>query len=183
MALKRAFIVGCGHPWRGDDAVGREVAMALWRQRSRWPALDSTTITWAHQLLPEMAFDISVSRMAVFVDASCGDLGAGSVRREVLPPPLAPRPGNVSVGVGCWEELTPRRLLALSLDFYGNAPPGVLVTVGVASLAPATSLSPAVREAVPRAVAAVLSALGPVACARAQRRPESTLGAGGPCRA
>ena len=58
------WIVGYGNPLRGDDGVGQEVATALLRQKNSGGGLASATIICAHQLLPEMALDISRSRFA-----------------------------------------------------------------------------------------------------------------------
>lgn len=154
--LKGPFIVGYGNPLRGDDGVGREVALALWHQRHRSPTLAGATIIWAHQLTPEMAFDVAGSRVAIFVDAAYDGRPPGSVASEMLPEPC---PGQRALPAGCWEDISPRGLVSMALEFYGRAPPGVLVTVGIGPQSPGTWLSPAVSAAVPVAAAAVLSAI------------------------
>jgi hydrogenase maturation protease len=154
--LEGAFIVGYGNSLRGDDGVGREVALALWRQRLRTPALAGATIIWAHQLTPEMAFDIAGSRVAVFVDAACDGRPPGAVTTERLP-----RPGHDhhAMAAGCWEDISPPGLVSMAREFYGREPPGVLVTVGIGPPSPGTWLSAVVSAAVPVAAAAVLSAI------------------------
>ena len=154
-----AFIVGYGNPLRGDDGVGQEVAEALRAQRDRAPSLAAATIVQAHQLAPEMALDISRSSFAVFVDGARDGAPLGSVAWQWLPAPLGPDRAHHRVAAGCWEDIAPGQLLALALDLYGVAPAGALITVTVASLETRVGLSPAVHSAVPRAAAAVRSAI------------------------
>lgn len=162
MSPSPVFIVGYGNSLRGDDAVGQEVAQALWELREHSADLASASITWAHQLTPEMAPELAASGFGIFVDAAAGNRPAGSVTVEVLGggcrgagAPAATAPAATAVATGCWQDLGPRQLLQLALDLYGNAPPAVLVSVGAGSMEPGVGLSPAVEAALPNAVAAV----------------------------
>ena len=59
MGAAKVFVVGYGNPLRGDDGVGQEVAQVLARQRHHLPALAGTDVMSTHQLVPEMALDLS----------------------------------------------------------------------------------------------------------------------------
>lgn len=154
MSPRPVFIVGYGNSLRGDDAVGQEVAQALWELREHSADLAAASITWAHQLTPEMAPELAASGFGIFVDAAAGNRPAGSVTVEVLGGGCRGA-GAPAVATGCWQDLGPRQLLRLALDLYGNAPPAVLVSVGAGSMEPGVGLSPAVEAALPNAVAAV----------------------------
>ena len=155
------LVVGYGNTLRGDDGVGQQVAEELWGQRQCAPELVGAVVTWAHQLTPEMALDLSRARFAVFVDAASDGRRAGSVTQELLTPgdPAAGAPGKPSVAVGCWQDLAPADLLVLAAELYGHAPPTVVLSVGVAVTDLGASLSPQVADAVPRAAAAARQAI------------------------
>jgi hydrogenase maturation protease len=146
------FIVGYGNPMRGDDGVGQEVARRLEVEAGRGHDLWSGTVVYAHQLTPEMAEDAHGAQLAVFIDAIANGRPPGSVSVSLVeaPPPRAGHPFS-----GCWQDLTPGRLLSLCRELYAEAPPGVVVNVTTASTAPGYGLSPPVEAAVPLAVAAV----------------------------
>lgn len=156
------WVVGYGNPLRGDDGVGQEVAKALWLQRDTVGALAGATITWALQLLPEMALDVSGSGVAVFIDAAHDGRAPGSVALQLLS--QSPEVGDAkwAIAGGCWEDFTPANLLALAHCLFGTAPLGVVVSVGVGRLDLGKALSPEVQAAVPRAAAAVRLAIASV---------------------
>ena len=155
------WIVGYGNSLRGDDGVGREVAAALLQQKNSVGGLASATITCAHQLLPEMALDISRSRFAVFIDAAHDGRPGGSVSLQLLGEPSEAELGQPAAA-SCWEDFTPANLLVLSRWLFGTAPGGAVVTVGVVALGLGTGLSPLVQAAIPRAAAAVRLAISVV---------------------
>ena len=170
--------MGYGNPLRGDDGVGQEVAQVLWRQKGRQPLLSGAAITWAHQLTPEMALDLSRAGFAVFVDAAC-DLGpAGSVTVRLVAPPVPDASHAHGIRASCWEDLGPEGLLALALELYGSVPPAALVTVGVSVTEFGDGLSPLVQAAVPRAAAAVRLAIAAGMGAHPARRPRAESGRG-----
>jgi hydrogenase maturation protease len=178
MAALEVLVVGYGNPLRGDDGVGQEVAQLLARQKGRSPVLAGAEVTWAHQLAPEMAPDLSRADFAVFVDAVCDrrPVGSVTVRRLMAP---GPGPGSAAgIPASCWEDLSPEGLLALTLDLYGNAPPAALVTVGVSVTGFGSALSPVVRAAVPRAAAAVRLAIAARTWARPAHRPRAESATG-----
>ena len=59
MGTPKTLVIGYGNPLRGDDAVGQEIAQALWAERDRLPELEGAVFAWAHQLTPEMAVGAS----------------------------------------------------------------------------------------------------------------------------
>ncbi len=163
------WIVGYGNPLRGDDGVGQEVATALLRQKNSVVGLASATISCAHQLLPEMALDISRSRFAVFIDAAHDGRPGGSVSLQLLTEP--PEPGRASRRQRAAGRTSPRpTCLRLSRCLFGTAPVGAVVTVGVVALGLGRGLSPQVRAAIPRAAAAVRLAITAV-----PERPNAVL--------
>ncbi len=178
MASPKVFVVGYGNPFRGDDGVGQEVAQVLWRQKGRLPLLAGAAVTWAHQLTPEMALDLSRAGFAVFVDAACDRGPAGSVTVCLLAPPVPDAGRSGGIPASCWEDLGPEGLLALARQLYGTAPPAALVTVGVSETEFGTGLSPVVRAAVPRAAAAARLAIAAGTGARPARRPRAESGRG-----
>lgn len=166
------WVVGYGNSMRGDDGVGQEVATALVQQKNRSGGLAGATIICAHQLLPEMALDISRSRFAVFIDAAHDGRPGGSVCLRLLED-LSEPATNRAATASCWEDFTPASLLGLSRCLFGAAPAGAVVTVGVVALGLGTGLSPQVQAAVPRAAATVRLAIATVA-----ERPNSVLQSG-----
>ena len=155
------WIVGYGNPLRGDDGVGQEVATALVQQKNSVAGLASATITCAHQLLPEMALDISRSRFAVFIDAAHDGRPGGSVSLQLLAEPDEPGPGP-ACGSELLGGLHPSQPACVVRCLFGTAPVGAVVTVGVVALGLGTGLSPLVRSAIPRAAAAVRLAISAV---------------------
>ena len=154
------LIIGCGNSLRGDDGVGMEVVRALWAQREGIPDLRHAGFMWSQQLLPELALDLSRSSLAVFVDAASDGGRPGSVAVQVLRPsgPGQAR-GPSALPSGCWQELGPTDLLALSAGLYGTAPLALLVTVSIASTDFGLRLSPLVEASVPVAATAVRLAI------------------------
>jgi len=176
MATGKVFVVGYGNPLRGDDGVGQEVAQVLARQKNHLPVLAGTDVTCAHQLVPEMALDVSRASFAVFVDAACDRRPAGTVTLRRLAPPAADAGRTGATSASCWEDFSPEALMALAQDLYGNAPPAALVTIGVEDTDLGSALSSVVRLAVPRAAAAVRLAISAGTCARPAHRPRSESG-------
>ena len=146
------FVVGYGNPMRGDDGVGQVVARRLEIEPGPDQAPLSGTVVYAHQLMPEMAEAAHYARLAVFIDAAADGRVPGSLSVSLVGATPA-RPGRPFSG--CWQDLTPGRLLGLCCELYGESPPGMVLSVSTASTAPGYGLSPQVEAAVPLAVAAV----------------------------
>jgi hydrogenase maturation protease len=157
-ALVGVLVIACGNPLRGDDAAGPEVGDAL------ATLLEGTgaTVIVTHQLLPELADDVSRAHRIVFVDAAAGR-PAGSVSVSPLAAPqLVSGERSRHTPGGDLEEgralvpfshgMGPADVLALARDLYSATPEALLVSVGAAGFEPGAALSPAVRRALPDAV-------------------------------
>ncbi|MCB9135490.1 MAG: hydrogenase maturation protease [Anaerolineales bacterium] len=115
-----SIIIGYGNPFRRDDGFGWRVIDAL------RATLDAETegemaLLQTHQLMPELAEDISRVACVVFVDASVeGEPGEIRTRR---------------VGVGerpaanYTHYVAPEELLGMAEILYGHQPEAWLVTV------------------------------------------------------
>ncbi|MCR6630640.1 MAG: hydrogenase maturation protease [Magnetospirillum sp.] len=146
-----ALVVGIGHPFRGDDAVGPQLADAV-------AALDLPGVTvLAHHgegtdlMARWQGFDA-----VVVVDATCSGASPGSIRRweveaETLPAGLFPKSSHQ---FGLAEAVEMARLL-------GRLPPRLTV-IGVegGEFAAGAPLSPQVATALPQVVALVREAVG-----------------------
>jgi len=137
-------VVGYGNTLRTDDGLGWYAADRL----AGDPRLPGATVLQRHQLMPELALDISAAALVVLVDASHA-LSAGTV--TVTP---VERAGDATT---TWSHhLSPPSLVALAQELYGRAAPVFLVSCGVESFEMGDRLSPAVEAALPRVVDAVV---------------------------
>lgn len=131
------LVVGYGNALRGDDGLGWHAAELL----AEDPRLAGTTVLQRHQLMPELAVDVSAASLVVLVDAD-ESLPAGRVAVTTVG-----REGHSSTS---WSHhFSPTDLVALAQDLYGNAPEVMLVSAGVASTDGGDQLSPAVAAALP----------------------------------
>jgi hydrogenase maturation protease len=137
------LVVGYGNPLRGDDGIGWHAARLL----ATDPRLDGARVLARHQLVPELAVDVSRAALVVLVDAAAdGDPGAVSVRR------VQPRRTDPAT----WSHhLDPESLAGLAKGLYGLVPPIVLVSVAAGSLAAGDRLSGALERALPEVVEVV----------------------------
>ena len=141
------LVVGYGNPLRGDDGIGWHAARLL----ATDPRLADARVLAQHQLVPELAVDVSRASLVVLVDAAAeGD--PGSVRvRKVEPRPPAP---------ATWSHhLDPQTLAGLAEALYGARPPMVLVSVSAGSFAEGDGLSSALERALPEVVKVVAGLL------------------------
>ena len=149
-------VVGLGSPDRGDDAVGPVVAGAVARL-----GLAGVTVV-AQEDPTDLVLAWDCHRSVVVVDALVSGGEPGSVLvTDIGAAPVSPRTwaglgagGTHAFGLGEAVELA--RVL-------GRLPAQVrLVLVEAGDVTPGAPLSDAVADAVPRAVDAVLAALGSV---------------------
>jgi hydrogenase maturation protease len=142
------LVIGYGNTLRSDDGVGWRAAVLL----AADPRLADVKVLAAHQLTPELAFDMSREALVILIDASIDDPpGAITVRSLADDDNVAGgAPGAGSHHVG------PGELLAVALELYGAAPAAFVVRVGVANIEVGESLSPEVAAALPGAVDAVV---------------------------
>jgi hydrogenase maturation protease len=134
------LVIGYGDSLRSDDGVGWHAAGRL----AADPRLIGARILARHQLVPELAEDISRATLVVLVDASAdGDPGSVSIRR-VRPSPA---------GLAIWSHhLDPETLAGVAVALYGAVPPMVLVSVAAGSFAEGDRLSAALERALPEVV-------------------------------
>ena len=136
-------VVGYGNALRTDDGLGWYAADRL----ASDPRLTGVTVLQRHQLMPELALDISAAALVVLVDASHA-LPAGTFTVTQVE-----RAGNAAT---TWSHhLSPPSLVALAHELYGQAPDVFLVTAGVESLEVGDRLSPVVAAVLPAVVDAV----------------------------
>ena len=142
------LVVGYGNPLRSDDGVGWRAAQLL----ATDPRLAGARVLARHQLVPELALDVSRAPLVVLVDAAAdGDPGSVSVR-WIRPCPVAP--------AALSHHLDPMALAGLAEDIYGVVPPVAVVSLAAGSLAEGDRLTAAVERALPQlveVVAAVVS--------------------------
>lgn len=136
------LVVGYGNALRSDDGLGWHAAEIL----SEDPRLAGALVLQRHQLMPELALDISGASLVVLVDASHA-LPAGTV--TVTPVGQAGQ-------VGTWSHhLSPPSLVALAHELYGRAPEVFLVSAGAECFEVGDRLSAVVDAALPQVVDAV----------------------------
>jgi hydrogenase maturation protease len=137
------LVVGYGNPLRSDDGVGWRAAELL----ATDPRLAGARVLARHQLVPELAVDVSRASLVVLVDAAAdGNPGSISVQR------VQPRQPTSTA----WSHhLDPDALGWLAQALYGAVPPLVLVSVAAGSLAEGDRLSGALDVALPQVVEAV----------------------------
>jgi hydrogenase maturation protease len=127
------LVIGCGNCLRGDDGVGVVVAQQL--SEAGWEAIA------CHQLTLELAEPISRAAFVAFVDA-CVDVPHGMVRTQMVEP--------LAASANLWtHQVDPALLLALARDWYGQAPPAVLVGVGGQAFELSESLSVDIQNTLP----------------------------------
>ncbi len=143
-----APVVGYGNSMRTDDGVGWHAAQRLGDD----PRLAGTVILQRHQLLPELAYDISVADLVVFIDATTSQ-----------------PPGHVAVekvqkveraGTNWSHHVSPPTLVSLSEQLYGKAAEAFVVSCGVQSVEMGDRLSPVVEAAITRVIDAVVELVG-----------------------
>ncbi|MCA9970129.1 MAG: hydrogenase maturation protease [Anaerolineales bacterium] len=133
------LIVGYGNPLREDDGIGWAAADAL--RNPPYAIRHTLTIETVHQLLPELAEQMSQADLVIFIDAAVAG-APGTIRHEVVAPLAAP-PGAFSHHVG------PAGLLEMAQVLYGRAPQTHLFTVTAARLGYGEALSPTAAAALP----------------------------------
>jgi hydrogenase maturation protease len=137
------LVVGYGNPLRGDDGIGWHAASRL----ATDARLAGAQVLTHHQLVPELAEEVSRASLVVLVDASTqGDPGSVSVRQI----------GSPSATPTTWSHhLDPETLAGLAKALYGAVPPMVLVSVAAGSLADGDRLSSTLEQVLPEVVEVV----------------------------
>ena len=134
------LVVGYGNSLRGDDGIGWHAARLL----ATDARLDGAQVLTSHQLVPELAEDISRASLVVLVDTSV-DGAPGSVAvRSIQPRQDSPLPWS--------HHLDPAALAGLAHALYDHVPPIVLISVAGAAFAHGDQLSPALQRVLPEVV-------------------------------
>jgi hydrogenase maturation protease len=141
-------VIGYGNSLRRDDGAGCRVADVV-RGWAR-PGVRSLSV---FQLTPELASDLSSSRLAIFVDARADSPSAGTRVEGVHPLDE----GSFSLVHG----ITPRSLVGLSLAVYGRCPPCWMVSVPAEDFSLGEGLSEVAREGVRDALTAIEGLIDP----------------------
>jgi len=140
-------VVGYGNTLRTDDGLGWYAADRL----AGDPRLTGVTVLQRHQLMPELALDISAAALVVLVDASHA-LPAGAFTVTQVE--------GASDATTTWSHhLDPPSVVALAHELYGRAADVFLVCCGVESCEMGDRLSPAVEAALPQVVDAVVEVI------------------------
>ncbi len=152
---KRALVLTCGNPQRGDDGVAEKVAEALLAGFCD----AETKVQCQQQWVPELAESISEAELVIFVDASA-ELKPGEVRSQGVKA-CATSPQSFT------HSMTPAGLLALAKQLYGNAPTAAyLVTIGGDSFELSEELTDVVWHAIPVALDQIKAILSGVSVPR-----------------
>ncbi|MCX6898918.1 MAG: hydrogenase maturation protease [Verrucomicrobia bacterium] len=137
--MAKTLIIAYGNPLRGDDGLGWHVARLL---ADIAPSRNAEVIT-CHQLMPELAQQISEVSTVVFVDAgSEGPPGRLGWRR------VEPQAGQAAFA----HHVSPESLLGMAKELYGRSPQTFVVSVVGETFACSEELSPTVRAALPALV-------------------------------
>lgn len=134
------LLVGYGNTMRRDDGVGWLVAGQL---------APVVRVITAHQLMPEIAYEVAHAGCVVFVDASI-EGNAGDVQTRVLHPLDRLEDAHA---------LTPPGILYLAGYLYDRMPPAHLVTITGETFDLGDTLSGTVQAAVPQAIDAICQLL------------------------
>jgi hydrogenase maturation protease len=137
------LVVGYGNPLRGDDGVGWHAARLL----ADDPRLDGARVLAHHQLVPELAEDISRASLVVLVDAAMEGTPGSVLVQSIEARRVTP---------ATWSHhLDPETLAGLAEALYGAAPPMALVSVTGGSFVEGDGISSALRQALPEVVEVV----------------------------
>lgn len=129
----QVLVIGYGNPLRGDDGIGQTVATEV----EEWE-LGEVRSRAVHQLMPELAQELSEVNLAIFVDAA---LSGDEVTRSQLEP--APEQG-----LPWGHSLSPSRLLALCQWLYQTVPQAWMISVPGVDFSDSDRLSPLAQERV-----------------------------------
>ena len=143
----RILIIGIGNSLRRDDGLG-EVAVDMLRAHPRCAEWGVDVIS-VHQLMPELAEQVSRAGLVVLIDAAC-DVPPGEVRVARVEP-KATDETSFSHGFDA------PAMLWCSQTLYGRLPEAWLVSVGGEDFDVGMGLSDTVTAAMTGAVQSVLA--------------------------
>lgn len=139
VSMAQALIIGYGNPLRGDDSLGWHAARLL----TDIATTHDAEVVTCHQLMPELAQQISEVSTVVFVDAASegppGRFGWRRVESKAGPAALA-------------HHVSPESLLDMAKELYGRSPQAFVVSIVGETFECGEELSPVVRAALPALV-------------------------------
>ena len=136
----KVLVIGYGNPLREDDGIGWRVVEEIENGQLLIVNCQLSTVV-THQLLPELAEEVSGAELVVFVDASVEGAPGMIAVQEVLP---------VVQEMGAFtHHFDPAGLVGYARDLYGRFPHAYLVTITAVSLGYGEGLSDTVEAALP----------------------------------
>ena len=137
----KVLVIGYGNPLREDDGVGWRVVEEIRRQKAEGRNSQSLETIATHQLLPELAEEVSEAELVIFVDASVEGEPGEILVREIVP---------ITQEMGAFtHHFDPAGLLGYARDLYGRFPRAYLVTITAVSLGYGEGLSETVEAVLP----------------------------------
>lgn len=133
---RRPLVIGFGNPLRADDGFGWQAATRLAAELSKADA----RVLAVHQLTPELAEDVALASLAVFVDVHEG--GQPGMLIEQC---LEAAGGDPTVAFS--HDVDAEAILFLADTLYGHRPPAIMLSVGGSDFSYAEGLSPVVEAA------------------------------------
>ncbi len=127
------LVIGYGNLLRGDDGIGQTVAMRV--EEWEWMNVRSRPV---HQLMPELAQELSEVQLAIFVDAALS--GDDVTRSQLEPVP--------EQGLPWGHSLSPPRLLSLCQWLYQTVPQAWIISVPGVDFSDSDRLSPLAQQRV-----------------------------------
>jgi hydrogenase maturation protease len=144
--MPQILIVAYGNPLRCDDGVAWRAADALENRFS-----SEIEIVRLHQLTPELADAVRNFGTVIFVDAASCDGShdkPGTIRLEEIR-------GGTSEPARFSHVLSPKKILDLVLQLYGESPRAFVITVTGENFGHGESLSAPVASALPELIARI----------------------------
>jgi hydrogenase maturation protease len=140
----KTLIIGYGNPLRRDDGFGGVIIETLKAE----PA-EGMEFIQTHQLMPELAEDVSQASQVIFVDASVDGIPGGVKVRPVIAGER-PVPKNT-------HYVAPQELLGIADLLYGHQPEAWLITVTGEDFGLGEGLSQGVEKQIPEVLAVIQS--------------------------
>ncbi|HBQ97352.1 MULTISPECIES: hydrogenase maturation protease [unclassified Roseofilum] len=127
------LVIGYGNLLRGDDGIGQTVAMRV--EEWEWMNVRSRAV---HQLMPELAQELSAVQLAIFVDAALSGDDVTLSKLEAVP----------EQGLPWGHSLSPPRLLSLCQWLYHTVPQAWMISVPGVDFSDSDRLSPLAQQRV-----------------------------------
>ena len=152
---RRPLVIGYGNSLRRDDGVGCRVSQLV----AADPAAAGADVIAAHQLTPELAYDLHRASRVVLVDAMVGArVAPGRCVVSRLPAPGAPG-STAPTGGASSHHCTPQLLAVMAEQLYGSVAPITVVGVAAGSVDQGETLTGPVAAQLPAIVDLVIELL------------------------